>query len=370
MIGMLICCGLVAPSPDAIAAASDDGLQETLAANALMLQTRMREKQALEQDLAKLEHEYADVRSRYAQQNQTLQILLIAVQKLARTPPETILSHPDKPRQVIHSAIILRNIIATLQSRIRPLQADIDHYQTLAGKITERKATLTLVEADLRQQDTALQDMINLRMKSRTPPRIAPSQSQTLAQTLAPSTVPVQETSDPADLIVPDQQSATPPDLPPPQWIAPLTGDIIPPPENMPHDINGVWLAGDAGNIILCPASGIIRYIGPFRGYGQMIIIEHGGGYHSVLAGLAETDTIMVDHHQYVLGGEPLARIGQTPENSPATGKGVAAMPPAATFHTGGDGKRHPIYFEVRYHGKSDMPDRLASLLKKKDSVQ
>ena len=48
-------------------------------------------------------------------------------------------------------------------------------------------------------------------------------------------------------------------------------------------------------------------YAGPFRNYGQLLILNAGGGYHVVLAGM---DRISVDLGQFVLTGEPVAVMG------------------------------------------------------------
>ena len=41
------------------------------------------------------------------------------------------------------------------------------------------------------------------------------------------------------------------------------------------------------GAQVVAPFDGRVLFAGPFRGYGQILIIEHGDGYHSLVAGLA-----------------------------------------------------------------------------------
>ena len=48
-------------------------------------------------------------------------------------------------------------------------------------------------------------------------------------------------------------------------------------------------------------------YAGAFRSYGQLLILNAGGGYHVLLAGM---DRISVDLGQFVLTGEPVAVMG------------------------------------------------------------
>lgn len=48
---------------------------------------------------------------------------------------------------------------------------------------------------------------------------------------------------------------------------------------------------------------------GPFRGYGSLLIIEHGEGYHSLIAGFDRLDSVV---GQYLLAGEPVGIMGET----------------------------------------------------------
>jgi len=54
-------------------------------------------------------------------------------------------------------------------------------------------------------------------------------------------------------------------------------------------------------------------FAGPFRGYGQILIIEHGAAYHTLLAGLRRLD---VKLGQWLLAGEPVGVMG-TSESGP-----------------------------------------------------
>jgi septal ring factor EnvC (AmiA/AmiB activator) len=58
---------------------------------------------------------------------------------------------------------------------------------------------------------------------------------------------------------------------------------------------------------IISPCDGLILYAGPFRSYGQLLIIDPGGGYHVVVAGM---DRIEATKGQFVLAGEPVAAMG------------------------------------------------------------
>jgi septal ring factor EnvC (AmiA/AmiB activator) len=69
----------------------------------------------------------------------------------------------------------------------------------------------------------------------------------------------------------------------------------------------GVSIAAQPGAQITAPCDGWVVYAGPFRSYGQLLILNAGGGYHVLLAGM---ERISVDLGQFVLTGEPIAVMG------------------------------------------------------------
>ncbi|MCW5752099.1 MAG: peptidoglycan DD-metalloendopeptidase family protein, partial [Alphaproteobacteria bacterium] len=71
---------------------------------------------------------------------------------------------------------------------------------------------------------------------------------------------------------------------------------------------------------VIAPAEGKIVFAGPFRGYGQLLIIAHSGEYHSLMAGFSRIDGIV---GQSVLSGEPVGIMG------------------------GGDGEKPVLYLEL-----------------------
>jgi septal ring factor EnvC (AmiA/AmiB activator) len=75
----------------------------------------------------------------------------------------------------------------------------------------------------------------------------------------------------------------------------------------------GILIQARPGSTVLAPFDGQVIYRGPFRSYGEILIIQHSGGYHSVLAGLGRSDAAV---GQWVLAGEPVGAMG-----SPQDGK-------------------------------------------------
>jgi murein hydrolase activator len=69
----------------------------------------------------------------------------------------------------------------------------------------------------------------------------------------------------------------------------------------------GLSIAARPGGQITAPCDGWVVYSGPFRNYGQLLILNAGDGYHVLLAGM---DRISVDLGQFVVTGEPVAVMG------------------------------------------------------------
>jgi murein hydrolase activator len=84
----------------------------------------------------------------------------------------------------------------------------------------------------------------------------------------------------------------------------------------------GLVLETRQGGQVVSPSDGWIVYAGEFRSYGQLLIINAGGGYHILLAGLSQID---VQLGQFVLAGEPVGVMstaaksasGKTQDNAP-----------------------------------------------------
>jgi septal ring factor EnvC (AmiA/AmiB activator) len=79
------------------------------------------------------------------------------------------------------------------------------------------------------------------------------------------------------------------------------------------RDDNGGVMLGDtvatqSAAIVTAPADGNVLYAGPFRSYGQLLILNAGDGYHVVLAGMSR---ISVGLGQSVVAGEPVGAMGE-----------------------------------------------------------
>ena len=81
-------------------------------------------------------------------------------------------------------------------------------------------------------------------------------------------------------------------------------------PDKLGGSEKGLSIATRAAAQVTSPCDGWVVYAGPFRSYGQLLILNAGGGYHVLLAGM---ERISVDLGQFVLTGEPVAVMGAGP---------------------------------------------------------
>ena len=81
----------------------------------------------------------------------------------------------------------------------------------------------------------------------------------------------------------------------------------------------GLSIAARPGGQVTAPCDGWVVYAGPFRNYGQLLIMNAGGGYHVVLAGM---ERISVELGQFVVTGEPVAVMGSRAQAAAAVTAG------------------------------------------------
>jgi septal ring factor EnvC (AmiA/AmiB activator) len=96
--------------------------------------------------------------------------------------------------------------------------------------------------------------------------------------------------------------------------------------------LKGMRIQTRSGGQVVSPHNGVVVFAGPFRGYGNLLIIDHGGGYHTLLAGLGRIDAIV---GQRLAAGEP-----------------VGLMPPMGS----GDDGSPSLYVELRRDGQPINP--------------
>lgn len=95
----------------------------------------------------------------------------------------------------------------------------------------------------------------------------------------------------------------------------------------------GVWIEGPPGGLITAPYGGTVRYAGFFKNYGQLMIIDHGQGYLSLISGFKKMR----------------ARVGERVEAGEALG--YLGKDKSGTY------KDYLVYYELRHSGKAIDPN-------------
>ncbi|WBY16988.1 peptidoglycan DD-metalloendopeptidase family protein [Erythrobacteraceae bacterium WH01K] len=88
----------------------------------------------------------------------------------------------------------------------------------------------------------------------------------------------------------------------------------------------GVTIVPRGGAQVIAPAAGRVAFAGPYRGFGRIVILEHGGGWTSLVTGLARSD---VDVGEELVAGAPLGVAGvEDPEVTLELRRGQRAVNP------------------------------------------
>jgi lipoprotein NlpD len=110
------------------------------------------------------------------------------------------------------------------------------------------------------------------------------------------------------------------------------------------HD--GIDIGAPTGTAVLCSRDGTVIYSDTLRGYGNVVIVDHGGGYATVYAHNEEN---LVRSGTRVRQGEVLARLGRTGRTSG----------PNLHFELRKDNvARNPIYFLPTQSAARQLADR------------
>jgi murein hydrolase activator len=278
--------------------------------------------------------------------------VLAALQRMGRQPPPALVVRPEDALQAVRSAIVLGAVVPEMRA-----QADV-----LAGDLTELLRVRKDI-ADQRQQlasslEVLARDQLRLNMLVDERQRKEAVAEQALDAQRQQATDLAHQVDNLKDLIGKLEQGldsttrqarvdarsieedATRPDLAAlkdPGRIAPAVS-FVATRGHLHLPVNGTRLrefgaadgaggtqkglsiAAHAGAEITAPCDGWVVYAGPFRSYGQLLILNAGGGYHVLLAGM---ERISVDLGQFVLTGEPVAAMGGGSQVSAAIAPGT-----------------------------------------------
>jgi septal ring factor EnvC (AmiA/AmiB activator) len=323
-------------------------LQEELITAAKRVQEREEELTRLEKTLAALQSlEQEKSKALTSHQGEMTQ-LLGALQRLSLEPRETLVLGWRSPMDTVITAQLLGFALPPIEAKAHRLRTDLGEIAELRKQALQQRQDIARATESLKTARQSLQQLVSLksglrqttedeRLAATARVRALTDQADDLRELLAalpPAPTPQGEDSaslaaairleQPTDLkAFPTKRVGLKP---------PVSGDLLirfgdqAPDGSSSH---GVTFETQPEGQIVAPHDGQIVFRGPFRGYGEILIMEHRGGYHTLLAGLGRTDVVV---GQWLLAGEP---IGVT--ESPKGGKAR-------------------LYVELRRHGRPIDP--------------
>jgi septal ring factor EnvC (AmiA/AmiB activator) len=267
--------------------------------------------------------------------------VLAALQRAGRRAPPALLVRPQDALQSLHTAMLLGSVVPELRARAEKLSSDLTELITLRKTIATERDRLAvdreklgddqvrlaaLVDERQRQQSSIEQDMAAEGARAIALSRqvdslqglIAKMEQDLKSAAKAAATASLQGA--PATLNGKPNLGALkdPARLSPAIAFASAKGLFAMPVNGVEiRDFGGsdgaggvekgISLATRAGAQVTTPCDGWVVYAGPFRSYGQLLILNAGGGYHVLIAGM---ERISVNIGQFVLTGEPVATMG------------------------------------------------------------
>ena len=279
------------------------------------------------------------IKQSLAGRREVLAEVLGALQRMGLNPPPAILVTPEDALASVRSAIVLGAVVPGLRKETEALVADLTELSRIAASIEDERARLSEAFGEQLAEKERLELLVaekqRLQAERETALDAAQKRSEELAgkaKSLKGLIAALEEQAAEAEkarlaeaerqmrneelaaLPVPEanQLAAAAP-------FQSLKGQLVLPVAGKfgrrfgDKDGNGGVMQGDtvatqSDSIVTAPSDGSVLYAGPFRSYGQLLILNAGDGYHVVLAGMSR---ISVVSGQSVLAGEPVGAMGE-----------------------------------------------------------
>lgn len=337
--------------------------------------------------LASLDSNEDNIRVSLGSKRGLLIEVLASLQRMGRNPPPALLVSPDDALEAVRTAMLLGAVLPEMRQEMQALVVDLKELAQVRGEITIERDTLKQALITLAEQRTRTQLLVEERQK------VLAQEQNTLASEQAHATALAQEAANLKDLIARMEREVAPakraadtadaavsqtrpslaalqdpsrltPAMPFDQAKGllrlPVTGAML---RGFGTDdgnggaAKGMTLTATPGASVTAPCDGWVVFAGKFRSYGQLLIINAGGGYHVVMAGM---DKINVGLGQFVLTGEPVAAMGSGPSSGssvdPGSQAGLGIQATAAAFGGASSAGQPALYIEFRKDGVSIDP--------------
>jgi murein hydrolase activator len=317
-------------------------IRQSLIEAAARVQARERDVTSSETRIAGLEAAQAVLLARLETRRSELTDTLAALQRLDRNPPPALAVKPDDAVSAMRSALLLSTIVPELETEAREIRERLKELDEVRISLLAERETFGTASIELDAERSALNDLLKSKQIAEAAVR---AQAEEEAAALARLSKEAAGLKDLIARLEARARSRTP--VPRPVLAAPGPGTLQSPGQTPPETIvaalpghlfsasrglirppvEGVSILGFGANDgsggttqgitlqtrpqapVTAPFDGRIAFAGPFRQYGQLLILEVGEGYHLLLAGLARIDGIV---GQNVLAGEPIGTMSDT----------------------------------------------------------
>ncbi|MEJ8476503.1 murein hydrolase activator EnvC family protein [Roseibium algae] len=290
------------------------------------------------------------VRLSLHERNGVLSEVLAALQRIGRRPPPALAVRPSDALAAVRSAILLNAVMPELRVETEALASDLAELSRLKSTIATEKTSLRGDTMRLAEEKSRLELLLSVKRQERDKTAGQLAQEKQRAEELAGKAVSLKDLISDLETEIESARTAAAKSreaerqarlggqrqedpFADPGRLAPAlafenTKGRLPKPVagQMLRDFGqkdefgsltqGQSITTRAGSPVTSPADGWIVYAGPFRSFGQLLILNTGGGYHVLLAGM---DRIDAELGQFVLAGEPVGVMGTTKWASAST---------------------------------------------------
>ncbi len=319
------------------AAARDeaDRLKKRSAALAARIQSAEADINAGEARVALVTRRVKDQEARLAEQQQPLLELTAALQQLSRQPPVSVLAQPGSLTDMVHARAVIDAAMPVIERRTASVRRElaqlrsVRQQQAVALKalaasrtqLAERRDALTRLENEGRLRSRELMSSAQLESdralglgeKARDIVELMDTleaDSATRGE-LAQLSGPLPRPRDPTSAVMrPAPPAEAENELTRGAYRLPVVGRIV----AGLGEVNdsgvrsrGITIAARPGGQVVAPAPGRVSFAGDYRGYGKILIIDHGGGWTSLVTGLIGLSVGVGDTLE---AGTPVGRAG------------------------------------------------------------
>jgi septal ring factor EnvC (AmiA/AmiB activator) len=269
----------------------------------------------------------AQVGARLAEKQRPLVELTAALQRLSRRPLIFALLRPGSVEDTMHLRAMLATMLPVVERRTAALRDELSRYRVLQRQAEQAAADLRATQRELTARRRTLAGIeTRQRLAARDAAGVADRESENalalaeqardlgslvgelgragaLRDELAGLQGPVPRPAEPERAIVKIVPPSETPQSAPARYVLPVDGRLV---HGFAADgARGIEIAARSGAQAVAPGAGRVAFAGPYRGYGRIVIVEHPGGWTSLVTGLAQTD---VRVGQQLVAGSPLGR--------------------------------------------------------------